>query len=688
MCGHGFRSDGNAGCEPILPPNDCPDGSMALPGDTTCKAVGAIEPPKCAGATMAIPGESACRPIAACGAPPWGTIPVDATTQYVDASFSGGASDGTALKPWTTIAAAVTAAAPRAVVAIAAGRYAESVALVGKAVSLWGRCAEMVEVTTSGGSAAIAVGAAAAKSEVHGVGVTGDGIGIAIASGANDVVLDSVWVHGTSQIGVDALAPFAMRGSLVDGAHGRGVRVQYSAATIERSVVRNVDPEPSDLRLGQGIVSGDVGLRLVDSVVESCHGPAVLSGLADLTVIGSVVRDTQASVDTGNYGEGIEVDAGLTDLHAVTIQDSLVTRSRTYGIYIRNNAKVLIERTRVAGTLSRASTRDFGGGMEIRSEHDASSTVKATATIRDSLFEHNRTTGVSVSGAHLSLETSVVRDTLATESTGNEGSGVAVNTPMTIRADATIRRSLLERNRGATLLVQGADVVVEESLIRHTSPDDATKTSGYGVQAAPDVKGTQGSTLVMRASVVDDSFTGGIVVFSSKVTVDACVVHGTKARASDGHAGRGIVLQLDTIGTTRPSLTMTTTLVAEQLEAGITLDNADATIDASQVRDTHGETGTGLFGDGIALEGHSTLALTGSRVAHAARAGLAVFGSSASLATTSLSCNAIDLDGDADADGTAYTFDTRSDNACGCGATTHVCQVLSSNLAPPRALGK
>ena len=662
---------------------------MALPGDSACKPVGVAEPPKCAGATMAVPGEPACRAILDCGAAPWGATPIDATTQYVDASYAGGASDGTAQKPWTKIAAAVTAAAPGAIVAIAAGRYAESLSLVGKPVKLWGRCPQMVELATSGRNAAIAVAPAAGKSEVHAIAVTGDGVGIAIASGANDVVLDALWIHGTTQIGVDALAPFVMHASLIDGAHGRGVRVQYSAASVERSVVRNIDPEPTDLRLGQGIVAADVGLRLLASVVENCHGIGVLAGEADLTLTGSVIRDIQATVDTGEYGEGIAFDSGLGASHTLTVQDSRIVRNRTYGIYVLNNAVALVERTLVQGTLSRLSTRELGRGMEIRPQHDASSKVTVTATVRGSLFEKNRTTGISIASAHLVLEDSVVRDTLSTESTGAEGFAVAVNSATTIRADATIRRSILERNRGVALLVQGGDAVVEDSLLRHTVVDADTKSAGYGVQVAPDASGVQGGTLVMRSSLVDDSVTGGVVVISSKASLDACVVRGTKARPSDGRAGRGIVLQPDTVaGAKRASLTMTASLVAEQLEAGITLDGADATIDASRIRDTHGEAATHSFGDGIVLQGHATLALTGSRVERSARAGVAAFGSSVSLAKTTLSCNAVDLDGDADLDGSPYAFDLAKDNACGCGKGPQVCQVLSSNLAPPRALGK
>jgi hypothetical protein len=43
------------------------------------------------------------------GAAPWGDIPVESDTEHVDASYSGGNSDGSSAAPWTTIQAGVDA---------------------------------------------------------------------------------------------------------------------------------------------------------------------------------------------------------------------------------------------------------------------------------------------------------------------------------------------------------------------------------------------------------------------------------------------------------------------------------------------------------------------------------------------------------------------------------------------------
>src|SRR5262249_13528515 len=84
-CATGFEHDDAHGCRPILPATDCGSGTLALPGET------------------------ACHDVAPCGQGRWGSIPVDATTQYVDASYAASDSDGTSERPWRTISAGITA---------------------------------------------------------------------------------------------------------------------------------------------------------------------------------------------------------------------------------------------------------------------------------------------------------------------------------------------------------------------------------------------------------------------------------------------------------------------------------------------------------------------------------------------------------------------------------------------------
>src|SRR5262249_50701377 len=119
-CAPGFEWDAG-GCAPVLPPAPCAAGMMALAGET------------------------ACRPVATCAGGTWGDIPVGADTQYVDGSYAGGDSDGSAPKPWTTIAEGLIAASDGAIIAVAAGTYPEDLTIE-HPVRVWGRCPSMVSV--------------------------------------------------------------------------------------------------------------------------------------------------------------------------------------------------------------------------------------------------------------------------------------------------------------------------------------------------------------------------------------------------------------------------------------------------------------------------------------------------------------------------------------------------------------
>ncbi|RLB45883.1 MAG: hypothetical protein DRI90_27940, partial [Deltaproteobacteria bacterium] len=197
-CATGFEHDSDRGCEPILPSSPCPPGQIAVPGD------------------------EACRPIAPCGAAPWGDIPVDGTTQHVDQQYGGGNSDGSASFPWTTIQQAIDAAAQGAVVAVAAGDYLEDVVITGKAVTLWGRCPELVEIEDTGnGYPSVLIMDGVDATTVRGVALTGPTFGL-VQVASQGVVLEEAWVHHNASAGVQIQstagdAAITVRGTLIEG---------------------------------------------------------------------------------------------------------------------------------------------------------------------------------------------------------------------------------------------------------------------------------------------------------------------------------------------------------------------------------------------------------------------------------------------------------------------------------------
>ena len=409
-CGQGFVADGKQGCAPVLPAEDCPFGQMAVPGETQC------------------------HEVAPCGDGTWGDIPVEANTQFVDRAYLGNDSDGTQAKPWTTIGQGVKAAASSAIVAIAAGLYAEDVLIQGKPVRLWGRCPAMVEVSGAGvkESSIRVIEPAASGAEIHGIAVTGALSGIQV-NAATDVMIENVWVHDVGLRGLDisfasnalnALTNPTVRNSLFEQNHQWGVKSYGGDATIEFTVVR-----------------------------------------------------TTADPASGYGGIGIQHPGGATDWKPkLTLRGSLVERNENQGVWVMG-AEVTIEATVVRGNLPLFG----GGGSGIMLQTHWGNHTRADVTIRGCVVEQNHDAGVVVIGSDATIEATVVRANLP-RAAGPSGYGVFVEDYLETkqRANVTLHGCLVEQNHEAGISVFNSDATIETTIVRDTEPNDA-KAFGDGI---------------------------------------------------------------------------------------------------------------------------------------------------------------------------------------------------------------
>lgn len=406
-CAPGFEHDGAYGCEPILPPDACPPGLMAVPGETVC------------------------RPLMACGDGQWGDIPIDDSTVYVDENYPGTDSDGTAAKPWTTIGEAVSAAPTGALIAIAAGGYVEDNVITNKSVRLWGVCPERVEIVGLGTSfAAIDIVQNASGTEVHGVAIRGNSRGIGL-SGSVDVLVDSVWVHDTGLGGLDFASAYGptnsiVRNTLVEATRVAGIFYSGSDGTVEASVVRGTLPHLSVQELGNGIAiqvpcpqgpclhdeRPNVDLRGV--LIEQSTDVGLYIKGADVTVDATVVRGTVPGTAEGSSGRGINIqlacDAFTCDPATranATIRGSFVAQNFDLGIFI-GGSDVILDATVVRDTWARAAGT-FGDGVTVaRGYASDGEPPGASATMTNMAIERTARAGVSNFGAYLSLAGTVI----------------------------------------------------------------------------------------------------------------------------------------------------------------------------------------------------------------------------------------------------------------------------------------
>ncbi|WP_437801820.1 right-handed parallel beta-helix repeat-containing protein [Sorangium sp. So ce693] len=585
-CGEGFAGDGNGGCKAILPEDKCPEGQMAIPGET------------------------GCREVASCGDEPWGTIPVRANTQFVDQAYAGGDSDGTMTKPWTTIQRAIDEAVDGAIVAVTDGSYAEYVVIRGKAVRLWGRCPALVEIrgTDPSAPAILVDGNAATGTEIRSLAVTGEGAGLFLSS-ALDVTIEQVRVHDTGDHGIAAVKALrgqtrmVLRGSLIEQNRNTGVLVHGSDATIEASVVRATQPS-ADGEFGWGIGVLDArgrGARARAFVraclIEQNHDVGVLVAGSDTTIESTVVRSTQPNADgIGGRGIGVQENSDTGERAGVTVRASLVEQNHDEGVAVFGS-DATIESTVVRSTQPSA---DGTGGWGIGVQENPDTGEHASVTVRASLVEQNHDVGVFVEASDATIESTVVRSTQpSADGTGGRGIGVQENSDTGERAGVIVRASLVEQNHEMGVFVSGSDTTIESTVVRATQPS-VGRTFGRGihVQDNPDTGGR--ASVTVHASLVEQNHEVGVFVVGSDATIESTVVRATQPRA-DGTGGVGIGVQDDRGRGERASVTVRACVVEQNHDVGVFVLGSDATIKAAVVRATQPRAdGTGGWGIDVA----------------------------------------------------------------------------------------
>jgi hypothetical protein len=243
--------------------------------------------------------------------------------------------------------------------------------------------------------------------------------------------------------------------------------------------------------------------------------------------------------------------------------------------------------------------------------------------------------------------------------------------------------SVIERSHEIGLFVSGAPVTLESSIVRDTAEMTSDGSSGRGL-SAQDQGSDARATITLRGSLVQSSRDIGIFVEGTDLILERTIVRDTQPRVADGLGGIGVNVQDNPLTHATSTAQLTSSLVETSFVCGVAVVATVATFDDVVVRDVKSN-GDGTFGDGIDViaEGAAASAtINGGRIEATTRAGIASFGATVSLGGTTLECAAIPLDRE-----TLGAFDPAftdvGGNACGCSGAAITCQILSSGLAPP-----
>ncbi|XYI00040.1 right-handed parallel beta-helix repeat-containing protein [Sorangium sp. So ce1128] len=614
-CGSGFAPDGAQGCVPVLPEEAGPPGQMA------------------------IPGEAAWRDVAPCGAGPWGGAPIDETTEFVDAAYAGMASDGTEARPWTMIQDAVDHAGEGALIAIAEGSYVEELLISRQPVRLWGRCPARVEIVgPPAARIAVQVDTGASATEIHDLAVRGQGIGLGVAN-VRDVVVERVWIHDTSDVGllvagVESETSLTVRGALVEHTTGAGMVVANAALTLEGTVLRDID-----------LATGDPE--------HPFDGHAMAMQVESFERRASVTARSVVIERVGGLGIRFSGADGI-------VEDSV----------IRDVAWLAED---MPGTgLAATHIPSFDPG---------------TLTVRGSALERNHTAAIAVIGAEATIEATVVRDTGSGAAEGDAVHGVglyAESSPVDGRPSrVALRHVLVERSRERGVVVNGSDGEIDGLLVREVvlgAPD-----YGAGIEIAHDQRR---ANVRVRGSAVEGSYGTGIAVFGADAALDSTVVRDTRPLPNQ-EFGRGVNVQsLPDLGE-RGSARLHNVLIERNSNVGVFLSDSDATVESTTIADTLGPTPEGMNGCGILAynneTGQANVVVRDSAIERSAAAGIYNLGATVQIGSTTFTCEPLDIVRYVD-EASLTVYEDLGGNVCGCEGRTIDCRAEPTSIEPPRAL--
>ena len=562
-CPAGFAIDGaNVGCIEVVPAADCPAGTRAVLGQTTCQPIahmtcgqGFVADPsgwgcrdvqpaaECTGSSREALGSAMCTPVGDCTA----AFPPAAATLFVGPSVTIDATH------FQSIQAAIGAAPAGATIAVDSGTY-EEILTITQSVSIVGRCAAQVIVLSADGT----------SSGVATIGnVTAGLSGLTFRNSANAIALTG----GTTTI----------ESVIVDSPRGRGIVVDHATAHVHASRVFNVGLDAAGN--GFGLEARNSGtMDVTDSaIVKSAVAGINVTSNGKVSLQLAVIRDTDGGAGTDGQGVGALASAG----GQLVVASSVFNGNHYANLVVTDPASVAtVTGSVIRGALPRPAG-DYGDGFQVM----AGGQLVATGTTIAENAEWGGTTDGK--GSSFKLTTSVVRGGTS-QPTMITGALAFSNGAGLVAQDVAV---VGPRANAIVIEDDGSSGTLTSILIRDVTPTTTGGTGdGVGIFVGVGAKVTiTGATIVNAAS--DAIFVNGNAQQKdgSQATIKQVLAMNTRPSKS-GHYGRG--LEVDNGATATVSLSAFT----GSAESGILVGTkAQAVISDSLMR-ANGSAATSGFG--------------------------------------------------------------------------------------------
>jgi hypothetical protein len=283
----------------------------------------------------------------------------------------------------------------------------------------------------------------------------------------------------------------------------------------------------SGQRRGVHLTGDSRSITITDVVIADVvmAGLSVIDGAtADCTNL--VIRDT-ACTAAGEWGRAIQVqNGGRVDVSRGVFKNN---HDAAIGVFMPGST-VTMQDVAVLDTQSLTLAATRGRALQVQRG--------ASAEVTRGVFEGNRESAITVteSGASLTLEDVVVRDTLCSEHDGYGGHGLSVEDGGVVTAS----RVLFARNRDNAVAVLGtaALLTMSDVAVLDTAPRDSDRAGGraLGVQWGARVEVTRGAFL--------RSHNLGLYAHEATLVLVDVRVSDTRSRESDQQTGRGLHAQV------------------------------------------------------------------------------------------------------------------------------------------------
>ncbi len=379
--------------------------------------------------------------------------------------------------------------------------------------------APIVEIDGSGASEAnglVVTGAGASGTTIRGlvVNLFGDGYGIAVRNGADDVTIQGNW------IGVDSSANYAFP----NGAGG----VLISAGS-ERTLIGGNDAEASN------VISGNAGNGVTDDGT-------------DTAVQGNYIGTNATSgTGLGNTGRGIEATGTGTRIGGGPDERNVISGNGVFGVFVRDATDVEIQRNRIGTSVD--GELALGNGLTGVQIEGASTGVTVGGFDGGGNVISGNVIGLAVLQA-ATADVAIVGNLIGTDADGNQALG---NTAVGIDVDlgatgvqigSGSAGNVISANGQGIEITGGADSAVIQGntigLDADGVADLGNMAAGIYVSGVSDT--TVGGTSTGARNVIAGNDGGEIVLAGATQTAIQGNVIGTNASASIEGDGTGIAV--------------------------------------------------------------------------------------------------------------------------------------------------